>query len=238
MSKSAYDYESQVPAGFYDDIHRRRQGVRHCWHDLKFRAVAARLGNAGRLLDIGCGPGTFIGNYAADRAALGIDASASQIAYANRHYGTPSHRFAVRSAEELIDAGERFDAVTMIELIEHLEAAEAARLLRQARMLLTEDGTLVVTTPNYGSTWPLIEWGVNRVSPVSYERQHINKYRRARLQAQVAAAGFRDVRVDTVVGFAPFAALFGLAAARALNSLEASLGHFGGGHLLLATARA
>jgi hypothetical protein len=43
MTTPGYDYDKAIPAGFYDEIYQRRAGVRFFWHDLKFRAVAARL---------------------------------------------------------------------------------------------------------------------------------------------------------------------------------------------------
>jgi hypothetical protein len=125
----------------------------------------------------------------------------------------------------------------MIELVEHLAVADAARLFAEARGLLAADGILVVTTPNYRSLWPIIEWGVNLVSPVSYEQQHVNKYRRSRLISELVDAGYRSVTVTTAVGLAPFAAVFGPGPVRWLQALEARLGHLGCGNLLLAVAR-
>lgn len=238
MKSPAYDYEEKVPAGYYDEIFRRKAGVRYCWHDLKFRAVAAHLGGASRLLDIGCGPGTFLGNYSGKREALGVDLSQAQIDYANRRYSTAFRRFSAQPIASLVRAGDRFDAITMIELLEHVVPAEAVRLLSQARSLLSADGTLIVTTPNYRSLWPIIELGVNLVSPVSYEQQHINKYHRARLVGHLADAGYHHVTAKTVVGFAPFAAVFGLKPVQWLNALESGVGNLGCGNLLLALARA
>ena len=237
MEDVAYDYEGRIPPGFYDKIYQQRSGVRFCWHDLKFRAVAAHLGRPGRLLDVGCGPGTFIGNYLDGIDALGIDLSASQIGYATQTYGNARHRFSARSLAGIVEAGARFDAITMIELIEHLPPEDATRLLTDARQLLTPDGVLVVTTPNYRSLWPIIELGVNALSPVSYIEQHINKYRRGLLAAHLSAAGYRDVSVRTVVGLAPFGAALGLGTANALNAIESGVRHLGAGNLLLATAR-
>jgi 2-polyprenyl-3-methyl-5-hydroxy-6-metoxy-1,4-benzoquinol methylase len=238
MESPGFDYEKQVPAGFYDQIHRRQSGVRYCWHDLKFRAVASKLGAARRLLDIGCGPGTFIGNYAPDAEALGIDSSAIQIDYAEKHYGNDRHRFSTETLVALRAAGRTFDAIVAIEAIEHLTEGDAFDLMTEARALLSPEGRLILTTPNYASLWPIIEWGVNRVSDVGYEQQHVNKYRRSRLVAQLSGAGYRDVRIETIVGFAPFTAVFGLAMARAVNSVETAVGHLGAGNLLLALARA
>ena len=237
MKSPVYDYEKEIPAGFYDKIYQRKAGVRYCWHDLKFRAVAAHLTRAKRLLDIGCGPGTFVGNYLGGIDCLGTDFSASQIQYANRHYADDLHRFSTRPIASLVESGERFDAITMIELVEHLAAADAARLFAEARELLSADGMLIVTTPNYRSLWPIIEWGVNLVSPVSYEQQHVNKYRRDRLISELLEAGYRRVTVTTAVGLAPFAAVFGPRPVRWLHALEARLGHLGCGNLLLAVAR-
>jgi 2-polyprenyl-3-methyl-5-hydroxy-6-metoxy-1,4-benzoquinol methylase len=234
MTTPGYDYDKAIPAGFYDEIHQRRAGVRFFWHDLKFRAVAARLAGATRVLDVGCGPGTFIGNYLNDIECLGIDVSAPQIDYANRRYGTAEHRFSTRV---LSGIDERFDAVTLIEMVEHLAPADARRLLAEVRGLLSPHGRLVVTTPNYRSLWPLIEWGVNRVSRVSYEQQHINKYARGRLAAELAQAGYTRIEVGTAVGLAPFAAVFGRQPAEWLDALERRLGHLGCGNLLVAVAR-
>jgi 2-polyprenyl-3-methyl-5-hydroxy-6-metoxy-1,4-benzoquinol methylase len=234
MAIPGYDYDKDIPAGFYDEIHQRRAGVRFFWHDLKFRAVAGHLDGVAKVLDIGCGPGTFIGNYLDGVECLGIDFSAPQIGYANRRYGTSGHRF---STQALSSLDERFDAITMIELIEHLPPADARRLLAEARDLVSPTGRLVVTTPNYRSLWPLIEWGVNRASRVGYERQHINKYDRRRLAAELAGVGYRDVTVGTAVGLAPFAAVLGRRPARWLDAVERSVGHLGCGNLLVAVAR-
>ncbi len=237
MNNFGFDYEKQIPAGFYDEIYRRKAGIRYCWHDLKFRSVAANLTQAKKLLDVGCGPGTFIGNYLSDIAALGIDLSASQVDYANRHYSTNAHRFSIQSIEGLVSSGESFDAVTMIELVEHLAPDYVARLFTQARRLLSPDGILVVTTPNYRSLWPILEWGINFLSPVSYEQQHTNKYHRDRLVGELAAAGYRSVTIETAVGLAPFTAVLGLKSAQWLHALETKMGHLNCGNLLLAVAK-
>src|SRR5471030_2793320 len=145
MKSPDYDYEKEIPAGFYDKIYQRKAGVRYCWHDLKFRAVVAHLAGAKRLLDIGCGPGTFIGNYLDGIDCLGTDFSATQIHYANRHYADDRHRFSTQPIANLASVGERFDAITMIELVEHLAVADAVRLFAEARALLVADGFLIVT---------------------------------------------------------------------------------------------
>lgn len=84
MKDSDYDYEKQISAGYYNIIYRQKAGIRYCWHDLKFHSFIACLGSARTVLEVGCGPGTFIGNYLDGIEALGIDLSALQVEYANR----------------------------------------------------------------------------------------------------------------------------------------------------------
>jgi hypothetical protein len=83
----------------------------------------------------------------------------------------------------------------------------------------------------------LIEWGVNLVSRVGYEQQHINKYGRGRLAAELAGAGYGEVTVGTAVGLAPFAAVLGRQPAQWLDAVERRIGHLGYGNLLIAVAR-
>ena len=58
-----FDYE-EIPPGYYDEAFRRGRGAQSKWHHLKFRRVAEEIAGRRRLLDVGCGPGTFIGHMA------------------------------------------------------------------------------------------------------------------------------------------------------------------------------
>ncbi len=235
MTPPAFDYEREIPPGYYDKIYREGAGIRFCWHELKFRAVASRIGTPRRLLDIGCGPGTFVGNYLAGVEAVGLDLSAAQVAYAEQTYGSALHRFSAVPVSTL-DAGS-FDAVTVIELIEHLHPDVARQLLADIRRVLQPGGILVLTTPNYASLWPLIEMVVNARVEVGYDEQHVNKYRRRALRRDLAAAGFRQIEISTAVGLAPFVGALGNDAAFLTDRIEGAARHLGMGNLLVATAR-
>jgi hypothetical protein len=43
----------------------------------------------------------------------------------------------------------------------------------------------VITTPNYASTWPLLEALLNRFSDVSYQEQHITRFTYFRMEEQL-----------------------------------------------------
>jgi 2-polyprenyl-3-methyl-5-hydroxy-6-metoxy-1,4-benzoquinol methylase len=203
-----FDYE-EIPPGYYDEAFRRGRGAQSKWHHLKFRRVAEEIAGRRRLLDVGCGPGTFIAHVATAHERVGIDLSRNQISYAERHYGGPDRRFIRCTAEQLPEEAGRFDAITAIELIEHLSPEEVKVTLEAAVARLEPGGKLVITTPNFGGVWPLVEALVNRFGDVSYEMQHTNKFTRSSLAVLLSMLGLREARVSTYIGFAPFAAALG-----------------------------
>lgn len=86
--------------------------------------------------------------------------------------------------------------------------------------MLRPGGRLILSTPNYGSLWPILERLVNRFGEVSYADQHITRYTRSRLAALIAGCGFADVSVKAYQGLAPFAAVFGWRLADRVAALE------------------
>lgn len=189
MADSKFDY-SGIPVGFYDTIMRSGSPVRRLWHLSKFERVLDCLpvGDNLSLLDIGCFAGSFLSMVPRERFArqLGVDILPAQIEYATAHYGTEFRRFRHLGGIEGLDGlEETFDCVTLIEVIEHLTREEAGHLLGQIARRLKPGGQLVLTTPNYVSAWPLIEFLLNRLSTVKYEEQHITKFDFFRLERQL-----------------------------------------------------
>ena len=234
---SGFDYESIEP-GYYDEIFHRGRGVRSAWHRLKFAHVAAAMPlGFEHHLDIGCGPGTFIGTLPGTGASLGVDIAEAQVDYANEHYASKAHKFEWVQSDNLPFDDDTFDVVTIIELIEHLEMKGVERLLRESLRVLRPGGVFLATTPNYGSLWPVLEQIVNRASDVSYVEQHINLFRKAKLRNTLQRAGFNRVVASTFQGIAPFAATFHSRFAAAIQTIENPLLTWGGGFLLLGTGR-
>ena len=125
-SDTSFDY-SRIPLGYYDAITREGNGVRRLWHLSKFERVIDYLPRrrGQRLLDIGCFAGTFLAMLDADDFAyqLGVDILPDQLAYARQHHGAAHREFRyLRDLAELADLDGPFDCVTLIEVIEHLDA--------------------------------------------------------------------------------------------------------------------
>lgn len=229
-----YDYKT-IPIGYYDDVFHRRKGVQSKWHHLKFQRIAKEIEGSEKHLDIGCGPGTFIGTLPTAHKSLGVDIAPGQVAYAAERYGEPAKNYQVIAPGPLPFPDGVFDVVTLVELIEHLEPPAVFALLSEAVRVLKPGGKLVASTPNYQGLWPMIEAMVNKLGEVSYEDQHINKYDKTRLVQEMSPLGLEGLDVSCYMFASPFTAFLGWGVADAINWLEPGFITKRFGLLLLAT---
>ncbi|HSR49189.1 MAG TPA: class I SAM-dependent methyltransferase [Acidobacteriota bacterium] len=100
-----------------------------------------------RLLDIGCGNGTLVeAALEAGFDAHGLEQSPEACELARQK--APGRIF-TGSEEQLVEAGETFDLITLFHTLEHLP--QPFRYLRNLQKLLRKPGKLVVQVPNTGS---------------------------------------------------------------------------------------
>lgn len=216
MNDSTFNYDS-FPEGYYQSVVEAGNPTRRMWHLLKFERVLDFLpkGPDLSILDVGCFAGTFLSFCKPERFSrqVGVDILEKQIDYANRRFGAPYRTFLhVPSIDELHGVQGEFDCVTIIEVIEHLRRDEIARLFERIIPKLKIGGKLVISTPNYSSSWPVLEVLVNRLSDVSYEEQHLTKFTYFTMEKQLHALSplvreHLDVDVRTTTHFiTPFLA--------------------------------
>jgi 2-polyprenyl-6-hydroxyphenyl methylase / 3-demethylubiquinone-9 3-methyltransferase len=102
-----------------------------------------------RILDIGCGAGVLcepLARLGAD--VVGVEPGASNIAMARRHADEAglSIDYRCTTAEALADAGERFDIVLAMEVVEHV--ADARAFLARCAELVKPGGLMILSTIN------------------------------------------------------------------------------------------
>ncbi len=109
---------------------------------------ATGLVSAKRVLDLGSGEG-FGSALLAGRAQSvhGIDVDERAVKHSQLNYQAPNLAFQTGSALDLGGFGPgAFDAVVAFEVLEHIEDQE--RVLQQVRHALTDEGLLVISTPD------------------------------------------------------------------------------------------
>jgi SAM-dependent methyltransferase len=110
------------------------------------RALARALAGCRSVLDVGCGAGSPLADFAAGRFTVGVDLSMPDLAAARR---AGTHAALVRADARALAAVFRpasVDAVVALDLIEHLERAEALALLDALARVARR--RIVVFTPN------------------------------------------------------------------------------------------
>jgi 2-polyprenyl-3-methyl-5-hydroxy-6-metoxy-1,4-benzoquinol methylase len=161
-----------------------------------------------RVLDAGCGSGTishFLSLHAGE--VIGIDSNPSAIKYARTACNTPNLQFHLGQFEDLV-GDKPFDRIYCIEVIEHLYERQVADVLSLFYRLTNPGGQILLTTPNYRSAWPLIEWLLDRFGLVVKldEAQHVTHFNKGRLRVMCERAGWTVLHIGTFNGVAPFIA--------------------------------
>ena len=192
-------------------------------------AIADKIAPGNKILDFGCGPGSFLyilGKNTHDIKAIGVDIAQKQIDFAssralsNNTSNDISFMCLKAQDNNLPFEDNSFDAVTLIEVIEHIRPSQAHQNLLEIKRVLKTDGRLLLTTPNYKSLWPVIEWMVDKISPLKYCDQHINKCAPDSLVEFIESAGFKVCEISTIFLIAPFIALISNRLADRIHAVE------------------
>lgn len=113
------------------------------------RALLRHLTGRQRVLDVGCGAGRMLDVLRdAGHQATGLErsAAAASSCTARGHRVLPGDALVL--LRRLYEERERFDAVLMLHVVEHLEPGVCSEWLAAAHRVLVPGGLLVVVTPN------------------------------------------------------------------------------------------
>jgi 2-polyprenyl-3-methyl-5-hydroxy-6-metoxy-1,4-benzoquinol methylase len=148
-------------ADYYDAWHLESPDVLRSMKAMTFQPLVDEIerGGAKTVLDVGCAHGEFLRSIdAAGYELFGVDRNATAIAAAAA--AVPSAAFHAGTLEDEPFGDQRFDAITMIDFIEHVRDPEAE--LRHAAARLESGGRLLISTPRTdsaiarvtGRNWP------------------------------------------------------------------------------------
>lgn len=215
----SFDYHSVAGDYQYRALHSGHP-MQRFWHRGKLtmidRLVRVHLKDDARLLEIGCGAGNLLlqatvrGSYpvALDLSMQALTFVRSRLEEACRGAEAPRGFACIQSVGELLPLPDNsFECILLSEVIEHLEAPQVS--IREATRVLRPGGRLMVTTPNYRSFWPIMEWAVDRLNmaPKMAGEQHISKFSPATLQRLLTDCGLNTEYFGTIYTLSPFLSL-------------------------------
>jgi 2-polyprenyl-3-methyl-5-hydroxy-6-metoxy-1,4-benzoquinol methylase len=164
--------------------------------------VRKRLPAGATVLDYGCGPGHLLphlldAGFSVQGADFTRDTIGSAVALDAR-----KGFLGFATIDELLGDSRRFDAVFLLEVVEHLDDHWLDATLRRARALLNESGLLIVTTPNEEVLEDSMVYCP--VSNVVFHRwQHVRSWSASTLATCLSRHGFRDIQTATRTFLAP-----------------------------------
>ena len=148
LGQSLEDLEpEQRDHWFYSFYSEMAGGVSHILEQQYqvYLPLLPKIPNA-RVLDIGCGAGEFL-NFLKihDVSAIGIDLDAHEVERANERGLTAVH---AEATEYLTHCDERFAAISLFQVIEHVPPTESRPLIEACAKALAPGGALLVETIN------------------------------------------------------------------------------------------
>lgn len=158
----------------------------------KMLAIAGKAATAVRLLDVGCSTGAFLMTarklgFAAEGVEPSVDAATTA-----RNAGLPVF---TGFLEEAKFADAIFDAITLIEVIEHLRDPRV--LLAECLRIMKPGGILLVTTPNAAS-WTASAMGAGWDGFSLYAMGgHISFFSPETIRTMARRSGFEMARIET-----------------------------------------
>ena len=198
--------------------------VQRFWHGTKQTAIAALCPPEKNsvVLDVGCGSGVISSFLATQYHAkvIGLDGNSSAISFASKQF--PQAQYECRLVDDEFSIAQQVDGIYCLELIEHIYKNQAEVLLHNFHRLLRQDGKIFITTPNYRSLWPVIEWLMDflKIAPNLGQDQHVTFYNPTSLKALVEQCGFEVSIVRTNCFLAPWLAPFSYKLAQWLDQKE------------------
>jgi 2-polyprenyl-3-methyl-5-hydroxy-6-metoxy-1,4-benzoquinol methylase len=137
-----------------------------------------------RVLEVGAGTGSITELYAEDREVLAIDMSDWCVSEMQKRFAS-SDNVTVRHADlrELVDEGQRFDSVVMLNVLEHIEDDVAA--LQTLGALLEPGGRVVLYVPALNGLY----------GPWDRKVGHYRRYAPWRMREVLAEAGMTPVEL-------------------------------------------
>ena len=196
--KEARKLHGDTPANWYFES-IKVDFFQKIWHKTRFSNVSKVIEQVnGSVLDIGCADGTFskviLEKSKADRL-IGIDVLKTSVDWANKHWKNHKMKFLVGDAHNLKFPIGFFDAVFIMEALEHV--ADSKLVLKEVKRVLKKGGYGVFLVPSDSFLFRIIWYFWLHFYPRGWvwNHTHIQTYRKNYLIKICRQVGFK-IEVD------------------------------------------
>jgi 2-polyprenyl-3-methyl-5-hydroxy-6-metoxy-1,4-benzoquinol methylase len=202
--------------------------VQRFWHFSKHLSIMRYLppSSQDNIIDVGCGSGvitSFLGESGA--SVVGVDGNSEAIEFANKKFSQPNITFKLGLVDDEFELAKSVDKIYCLEVIEHIYREQGRNMLNNFWRLLKPGGQVFLTTPNYKSLWPLIEWSMDKLglAPPLAEHQHVEFYSMKKLRRLALECGFEIKVTSTTCLLSPWVAPINWTLAKRVDALESNL---------------
>ncbi|MBL7036479.1 class I SAM-dependent methyltransferase [Candidatus Microgenomates bacterium] len=197
-NKTAEEMHEQVPPNWYFQS-LKIDPLQRYWHRRRFDEVQKLSERAETVLDIGCADGVFskkIYEITKSKKYIGIDVLKSSIDWAKNHWKkNKAMQFKVGDAHELKYNDNTFDAVYIMEVLEHVK--DPVKVLKNVKRMMKKNGYGVFLVPSDSNLFNVVWWLWLHFHPRGWvwRDTHIQTYRDNYLIEICKKAGFK-IEVD------------------------------------------
>jgi len=171
------------------------------WHYLRFRVIRKildKLPNGANILDVGCGSGFTIGKCLPPNKKFnihGVDTTRELIAHAKKY--RPNYHFKCGYAEKLPYKNREFDAITYLDVIEHV--TDPVQSLKEAKRVLKDKGFIVIeVVKEHHPIFRIIWWFWIRTKGKVWHETHLHIFDEKSLTELIEKSGFKTTSLQKI----------------------------------------
>jgi len=200
--------------------------VQRFWHEAKLELIdyCWDIKKGEKILDVGAGSGV-VSAYMASKGAdvIGVDCNISAIDFAQKQWKNINNlSFMHGLVNDLGFSNNSFHKIICMELIEHISPQQILNLLDSLHSFLLPNGELLLTTPNYKSFWPVIEFMMDKFSnaPTLQNEQHITFLNKKKLLNLFTKKHWEITKCQSFLNLSPWIAALNWNFGKYLLNLE------------------
>jgi ubiquinone/menaquinone biosynthesis C-methylase UbiE len=201
--------EHDIAGGYQFDALLRGWAPQRAWHRARLDLVAHVLppASGALVLDAAAGSGILTWRFPQSNI-VNFDMRISACRFVRTH--TPDARTTAGELCALPFRSGTFSQIYFLEAIEHLSEVDGRAALRELRRVSRAGALCLITTPNYHSSWLLLERLIDafHLTPPMTNAQHQSRYTSRRLVAAAESTGWKVVRLGSFNLAAPFLGIF------------------------------